>query len=825
MADDYKKKIANFYRTEYQLPVDATDDSILAFAKEDNPDGLKEVTKRMYQGIPEEQKSVTMADGHDAWAKQNPFANTIDTLAKPGQWFQQNVMSPAVEGINNNTPQIVKDSVKYTPVGLAMGISDQADKVAEETTSSLDKFITSPNPGALGDLERYAARGARDTVDLVQGLNPIPKNVGELAVQGTMELAGALGSKIANSTPHGIEESFRKFPGGGKGFDEAHNAVLDKVGDEARIAGNNLDKENYIKAKAEAEKQFAIDKDEAQRLFEKNMEIAGKRTEAAKLYNKAEMESVLAQQKEANEWSRAARKNLTGSEDIVPQLPQAEMGYHISRSLSELNPYSEVSKAKEPIVTERNSLYNAANEYKVSLPVVKAALLPIFDELDGIVKTPGEASAASVLKKYLDQKEVEPIPGHVGFAGKVGAVRDLNLSAKDILKDAGTLGDLAESKLKNDPVASVSLSKAQNALQVIASDMLPQDLKEGIITNRRKFGEWYKKYRNDHIKTINGELPSQMFDPIFASEEAAKAYEAAVSPAEWELVQKNKTNEILGKILNSENPKATFEAMKRDAPGFMDSFLDKNQQVMMQGVINNKDAILQAQSDMLALEKAQDALDKQNRRAGDTGIVMRKDEAKLRDVAEPTPTPAVMKDKSTRGTKLFVGNLASAGVLGVVAHYNPVLAAGMGVVAAAGFGPELLGRLYIATPELRSMFLDLGKAPDHFEVIKNAARITVYLEAKQREVQKALEPGKDGKKNKLPADLKKFVPLTTAYKSNVGQSVADTPNETPDLLTPPENTEELGSSEDPGVIPRPLPKVSINSFIKKGTKYADETDR
>ncbi len=270
-------------------------------------------------------------------------------------------------------------------------------------------------------------------------------------------------------------------------------------------------------------------------------------------------------------------------------------------------------------------------------------------------------------------------------------------------------------------------------------------------------------------------------DPVFDKQSSRDAYKAAVSPEEWRLATKNKINEVVGKILGSDDPNGTFNKMNKEAPGYFKGFMTDQQIDYLDGVSGESKAKLSyLKDDLKGLADLREDLMGKSRRSGDVG-----NDPIVRSTDKPMP------DNSYRAKALFTGSVASAGTLGILAHYHPMIATAIAGVEAIGFGPEILGRLYLNFPEVRSMLLDAGSAQSHIEAVKSGAKIASFLEAKTDEIQNYKQQTGENKKP-MPVSLKKFDEVLKETPKKVL-----TPRQTSGILSADDLNKEEDSLRDP----------------------------
>lgn len=645
----------------------------------------------------------------------------VDTAARPGQWFQSKMSDlgeetqKIVERVKANMPpEVVEYAERRSPLGRAMGLSAQADEAAEDYKSSVDKKLVS---GKLSESETRRLSNRREAVDMAQFFNPVPRNTSEAllggAMAGAMEIPGGLGKRLSNLTPEVVEGKFTKLgeiiPNAAKGFEEA----------------------NALKA-------------------------ATKRTET-------DLTNLNTQIKEGEESKRlhhdkrmAAQKALTGSESVVPQLLPEEVGNRISAALSyETNPYSEGGKALAPISAMRGRLMGTVDpssgkripgslsKHEIPVNSVTTQLGQVKADLLGLVNTPGENSVRTILAPYLKlpewvNEQTIDASGKSEFTSQ-----SYKISVATALSDAEALGRLAKSKESSSPTAARALKEAQDIIRKSVTKNLPEKLGKAVIQNTRDFGEWYKKYDNEHTRSIRNRNPSQMYDPIFDSVESVNAFKDAVSPEDWDYVRSNKINEVVGKVINAPEGKAgaygdgpwgAYNTLNK--AGYLDQFMTPGEKARFERIVSNKHDVDVLKADLEGLRKQKEAIEDSTRRKDDTVVKQRKD------------------DKS-EFTRNILASATGIGALGILVGAFPVLSGVVAAVGAVGVTPEMIGRLYLKSPEVRSRILDAGMAKSYTESIKHAAQLSSFLETKQREIESYKNQTGENRK-KMPEDLRKY---------------------------------------------------------------------
>lgn len=172
MADDYKKQVADFYRTEYKLPVDATDDEIIDFAKNDNPDALKEVTSRAYGHAPTVQEQPQSIVGSAIQAA----SETADEINKQTQ-DQANRAVPESKGarfLSSGDMSKTLDSYGVL-ANKALAKGTKLSKAIGEDLDSAVSDIDKVNEGLPPGVKQFAQLGtsqARNITEVVASLFP-----------------------------------------------------------------------------------------------------------------------------------------------------------------------------------------------------------------------------------------------------------------------------------------------------------------------------------------------------------------------------------------------------------------------------------------------------------------------------------------------------------------------------------------------------------------------------------------------------------------------------------------------------------------------------
>ena len=697
-------------------------------------------------------------NGSKEWSTQHPALSAINSIAKPGQWFNENVVSPIARGIDNITGPLYEDN----PANLVFSVSKTINDSAKYVSDYMDKVLTS---GASNSIERWGAGVAQRAADAVPALNPIPSSTGE-AVVGAAMMAGMSAPEealhaVQLASPGNVESGFHSVAGYIKGAD---NAFLER--DAAKAADLNVahqqailtDNEvNATNAKLTSDQQLAT-----------GMDIARDRDARARAAVNLSIQQRHGTAEMTNDWVDAQRSNLlTGSNNSLAQLPQDEVYRNIKASLAPENPYSASAQAKAPIVAASDALKAQLSDPKHAVRVssVQNGLSEVKNDLMGLIGTPADTATRSLLAPYLDLPEWRNTHTPSTILGKSGEFTSdaTTIPADKMYSDSQALGEMANRRLSSDPKASAALSKAQEILQQAITDKVPTDLGNDLIQNRRDYGQWYKIFQNDDIGSITIHDPkfSTGSDPIFDRPSTVNSYRRAVNPADWDFARKNKLNDVVGKILNSDDPKAALAQLKSDAPGFIESLTTdqkgnplQSERTALDNIATTKSEANMATSDLKGLYDIRNNIDQQNRRSGDMGA--REPRVRSTDSIVNTPqAPAqngTIPDNSNRTQNVLMAT-ANIGLLGYLAQQHPYIAGAIGSCEVAGFAPELLGRLYLKSPEVRSMILDAGAAQDHLGMISAAAKISTLLEKKQDEIHRyksSVPP------QALPPSLQKF---------------------------------------------------------------------
>ncbi len=722
MANTAEQDLADSYRhsnpTRY---ANWTNEEILGFKKAGafaDPKYDEKYRMLSEPDVPEE------ADGEDAYMKQHPEARMAERMAKPGQWFQQNVLAPTVSAID--------EAVGPTPIGDAMsgmGLSRMWNEHARGVASAEDRWIAQgkdiTNLPIVGQVHNPLHALNRDIHEAMVDFNPFPESTGGAivgaAMLGAIEIPTKLGEMVKATTPEAVEAGFGKLskviPGADKVFKDLARAKEDQVMSD-HVTGLAMDAARERDARALAGLSLDIQRGEGTNEMNKQAEMTSHRI-------------------------------LMGSEYTVPQLPQIEVGQTVQLAVNPANKLSNMYFDKVPLVKETNTIREKLAEHEVPLADVNEKLGDIKSELMGIVNTPAENSVASVLNKYLNKKAF--------YEERKGASYQPVVVTADILdKDAATLQSMGKNRLRSDAPgakeAGVALLKASEEIKNLIMDKVPEGLAKRVDNNNQSWYKWYSTYDNGFIRLVRNPPFSEAFDPIFHSPESVMAYRAAVDEHEFQYAVKNKVNELIGKLSGADDPKAALAQLRKERPGWLESFLNENQNTHLDSLMAHKAEVRQGVKDVEGLYKKREEVEDRSRRASDKDNL---DPTIRREDKIPKGT---MLDNSDR-TKILLGTALSApGWLGVLGHFSPEVATTVGVVSAAGFGPELLSRLYLTSPEVRSMILDAGSAKDHVEAVKKAAQLATFLEAKSDEKRSYEEqPVKEGQAKKpMPHSLKKF---------------------------------------------------------------------
>jgi hypothetical protein len=145
MADEYKKKIADFYRVEYALPVDKSDDDIIDFAKNDNPSAFDEVMKGAYGHPPTpvdppsllergiNKVNSVMTEGNkntEEWANRSFTADPVEDVAILGN-----------KGLKKFTDMIKPFGESVDSISSKVsGVSDLLGKLAPDAKPVINAF-------------------------------------------------------------------------------------------------------------------------------------------------------------------------------------------------------------------------------------------------------------------------------------------------------------------------------------------------------------------------------------------------------------------------------------------------------------------------------------------------------------------------------------------------------------------------------------------------------------------------------------------------------------------------------------------------------------
>lgn len=656
-------------------------------------------------------------EGADQWAASDPVANLIEKASIPGTWFNNNFLSPAVQSIDDSAALLAKgldpkvtQVLKESIFGRIISGSKAADDLATEGTSALGEFAASGKGGAVG---REAAKVASMGLNVAQAVNPVPKSVGEAVVGGAMMgasefglgTAGLAGRTLARATPEAVEGAFNKvanvIPNANKGFTEAASA---------KTALGELQAASERTANAIGETKAGI-----------NERIATKKDKLIRI--------------------NANAVELLGDTNLTPQIQPEVMGRLVRDSLDPRNPKSNAALTAVPIAEQRVALDKKLDSVTVPLHTVSTGLEKASSRIKGLIMNPMETQAKMLLGKYLNQDEWVNTPDGDTFSSEAKSV-----TATQMRDDAASLQTLADTRFANgDKLAGQVLADASKALKEGLKTVLPEDVHTLMKNNNEAFAKWHDTYNNQHTNGIfqtgaeTGQpgIPSKMVDPIFSTPEATRAYQNAVSPEEFHAVRKHKINETISKIMSSDNPLKAFNDIEAAKPGFLDTFMDKDQKYILRDIVENKNGIAILNEDLKGL---QETLDKhESARIGEEG------QAKI-----IKGRGGFMQDKSLK-TQLPLMGGSGLGVLGVMMHYHPYVSATIAAVTAAGWAPELLGRLYLASPEMRSFILESGVADTHVARLVTAAKIGNFLDAKRDDIAKYRRKGES-----LPPSLQKF---------------------------------------------------------------------
>ncbi len=649
------------------------------------------------------------AEGQKAYFKQHQVEGAVNSVARPIKTALDSTLGEVSSLINKyDAPTLgvyessPLDSLKTLGSGVSAAIENTSDWAQK-------KLVSGEMPNIANSVNRVA--------DLASVLNPFPKDTGGIVVaHGVNAGLGILSEPFTSLKPEKVENTLRNngMPGASRPFDRIEDIRAAKLAEVNKIV---------------------------------------------------EREQTDLSQKEHFSSARKALKDVTGSEEVLPQADRQQSGINVQNSIdpriiddtgkpvldengnSKTDFNKEIGKDKLPLENNSQALREQlALQPNIRIPDVGDALGELRSELSGYLTRGQDVHAASILKPYLEFGKFHPdfLPG----VDKPVSDYPVALPTK-LYADVRGLRDIANSLTSEfqGSRGKTALLKAADIIENGLYDKIPEDLASKLEVNKKRWAEFYGKHYNPLINDIRGNItnpvkPSSVLDMVFDNEDTMDAVRKSVGEREWDRLRADRINRLVGSIIGDADPSKALDSIENNKPGYLAHFIKPEE--------------------MDNLRVFAGDMKQRNILAEDTNnLEMNQREARNNRTGDPKELAYLKRadDKLTFAKQSVIGTVGgvTGALAGFASHSWPVTFALTTMGGTIGVLPEVLSKLYLDNPSIRAGLVKLSESRSNLESIENTAKLVSTISQQKEEVRK-LQDTKEGEKKKpIPPHLKPYV--------------------------------------------------------------------
>ena len=696
MADnDYKKDVAEYLRTQNNMPLDASDDELIEFARETDPKEFERLTAMAYGNQPKDDQVSGMSADYAAQHPVQEFVQNMGDVAKAAVPFNpMTYVGKTFASISDFIQPPFEQARKEHPVasraalgGLVGGLQDVSDigkglgQAGRSLVGAADLEAEQGNLGkasvlaGLGGMAQMAPQSEADAllsvVPFEQGIAPASKGV----LKGISSLkTGKIGSALDSLAAY--------FPG---------SAI--------------------VRDAALAKKSSVIESSKFKKL------VAGSNDELAAIKYKIDgLEAGMKSIPDSIEYGKFAKKGLEFQEEL----------------------------AKAPLI-ERVRKLNDLPEVKVVSTVsdIGDEVAVLRDELSGVVETSKDAVVTKIADKYLGKEIVQEGPA-IAFDFKKNAFRKrtkdemkslvfADASVADLIKDRSRVGEAymrARREGALDTVQSATLLKLQDAIDNGIERRLaknPEALAE-VKNIRGGWKQFYNKYASDTAIAVKKSADSEVLDKIGKTASAVEEARQILPTSAFEKMADNNHKLLVRDMSGSKNPEQFLMKQLQDNPGYWERLLGQNQVSQIQTLAKSKVDLANIQGQLNDLGEKLKLSESNTRRMKDSPF--------LANLKRETDKQGMAKVYGSAGKAL------GAAITAQLAFHNPTVTT---VIAALGLVPGPVAYAYytagrsvrVGIEKSLSNAAKLGKAVNRADV---AFLQSVSLAGERALEQKAVNP-------------------------------------------------------------------------------------